>query len=360
MNKSVRIALLTDHSDLGLGYLFLRLMIFDLDPLIPFLNSLYMTYLFIPEWIANNLFSIINAGVSIEDHRLVYEQTGPYQESYSTFIDNWPKYLLHKLWSLLVMVAIWSILAPVKRKIQFTILFVLVHILSVVAGLYLMGVTGPKIVDADTVFFLTPTLAGNLLMFILFLIWVFINKKEIRNTLQKLGIRVKLSDRKMNEILAALFFLVLLRDYLIPFPEYRLYVRFLLEITQWIASLIGFEGYIVGDQLVGANGALALAKHCLGIMTMYVFASMVYLTRPGQLSRISWLFIAGGTFFIFISNIARLVLVFVVAQGENGYHRASMHHEIYNVGIYVFIFIIWIAWFEMIRRRSDKLSSDEH
>ena len=87
---------------------------------------------------------------------------------------------------------------------------------------------------------------------------------------------------------------------------------------------------------------------------------MVYLTRPGHLARISWIFIVAGTIFIFISNIARLVLVFVVAQGVNGYQRASMHHEIYNIGIYIFIFMMWVAWFEMIRRRSEKVNNNEY
>jgi exosortase/archaeosortase family protein len=261
---------------------------------------------------------------------------------------------MHKRWSLVVLASIWLVIVPVKRKVWFTVLFVLVHLLSVVTGLYLMGVAGPKLVDEDTSFFLSPTLAGNLFLFVLLLNWVFFNKQEIRTTIQKTGIRVNMTNRRINEILISLFFLLLLRDYLIPFPEYKPYVRLILEITQWISSLFGFDGYIVGDQLIGSDGALALAKHCLGFMTMYVFASMVYLTRPGHMTATAWWVITGGTILIFISNIARLVLVFIVAQGENGYERASMHHEIYNVGIYIFIFMMWVAWFELLRRKKSE------
>ena len=42
---------------------------------------------------------------------------------------------------------------------------------------------------------------------------------------------------------------------------------------------------------------------------------------------------------------------FVVAQGENGFERASRHHEIYNVGIYLVIFFMWVFWVELMRRK---------
>jgi exosortase/archaeosortase family protein len=344
---------------LGLFYFLLRLFVLETDPLIPLLNSIYRTYLLLPEWIANAFFNLLDAGVSIENHILMYENTGPYQESYATFIDNWPKYLMHKRWSLLLLVVIWSIITSVRRKIRFTALFIMVHIVSVVAGLYLIGVTGPKIVDENTSFFLSPTLAGNLLMFILLLLWAFKNKQEISTTFQKLGIKIEISDRKIHEILLLLFFFFILRDYLIPFLAFKPYVNFFLEVTRGISSLFGHNGNILGVHLIGANGALALAKHCLGFMTMYVFVSVVYFTRPNNMVRITWLFIAGGSILIFLSNIARLVLVFVIAQGENGYHRASMHHEVYNIGVYIFIFLMWVVWFEKIRKKNSKIDNYE-
>jgi exosortase/archaeosortase family protein len=344
---------------MGIVYLLLRLLIFDEDPLIPLLNSLYYTYLLVPEWVADGLFSILNAGVTIEDHRLVYDNIGIYQESYAIFIDAWPKYLLHKRWVLLILLVIWINFSPVKRKMLFSGAFIIVHIVAVVAGLYLMGVLGPNIVDESTKYFLSPTLAGNMLLFSFLLFWVFFNKGEIRNTFSILGINGTISDSRINETLAALFFLFILRDFFIPYFEYKPYVAFLLEITQMISFSFGFEGVIIGDHLVGANGALALAKYCLGFMTMYVFGSLIFLTRPNSYQIKTWLFIGVGMVVIFLSNIVRLVLVFIIAQGENGYNRASLHHEIYNVGIYIFIFVLWVIWVEKIRNRTNSIKKSK-
>lgn len=336
----------------GIIYLLLRLTLFDQDPLLPLLNDLYYHYLLIPEWIANQIFVAREAGVLIRDHQFVFEVEGTYQLRYSRFIDDWQKFLLHKRWSALILLLIWGNFSTWRRKVSQSLVFLVTHLFAVFLGLLLIGILGPKMIHDFRWDYFSPTLAGNFVMLILFSVILISNKGAIRHAIDKLGIRINVTDRKMNEIIVLLLFLMVLRDYLIPFIEYRPYVLFLLEISRLISSMFGYEGYIVGDQLVGATGALALSKHCLGFMTIYLFAAMVYLTRPGSNPLFTLKFIFIGFTFIFISNIARLVLVFIVAQGENGFHRASVHHEVYNAGIYVLIFGLWVVWFEILRKRS--------
>lgn len=343
-----------------LVYIVLRLTVYSSDPLFPLLNSLLRTYLYVPEWIANLVFKSGNAGVIIKDQEFIFESKAAYHIAYSGYIENWPRYLLIKKLSALLLVLIWATISPIRKKIRYSLVFIITHMVSVAGGLYSLGVIYPRIIDDQTDFFLSPNLTGTLAMFILLVIWVMLNKKEIRNTLQKLVFNISLSDRKINEIIVLLFFLLLLSHYFIPFHDYKLYVHFLLEITRRIASIFSYDGYIDGDQLIGENGALALAKHCLGFTTMYVFASLVYLTRPAENRRRTWWYIIMGLIFLFVLNLVRLILVFIVAQGENGFERAEKHHEIYNVVIYVFIFALWVVWYEffILKARKNKVKTE--
>ncbi len=348
-NRSVKIVLIS-FLILSALYLILRIAFFENDPVLPFLKSVYHFYLFLPENIAGFIFDSAGTNVKIIDHHLVFDTQGAYHDSYSKYISNWPEYLFYKKWVVLILLLIWCTYSSFKRKSLFSILFVIVHIASMVGGLILLAIIGPRYIDEDTQFFLSPTLAGTLLFYLFVLFWVSTSKNDIRKTISKIGINLSISDRTFTEILSLFFLLLLLKDFLIPFFAFKPYVIFLLRVSQALAGLFGFEGYIIGDQLIGAAGALALSKHCLGFMTMYIFASLIFITRPDNRS-ITVKYMAIGTVAIFAANLLRLFLVFIVAQGENGYDRANLHHEIYNIAIYILIFLLWVLWFEVILRK---------
>ncbi len=335
-------------------YAILRLTVFETDPLIPLLNSLYKFYLLLPEWISNTIFGLADANVRVLDHQLVFASTDYYQIKYEKYLENWHDYLLYKKWSLLVLALIWVNFSAFKRKLFYTFGFIIVHIFAVVGGLYLMGVLGPKLVDESTSFFLTPTLFGTVFFYVFVGVWVLKNRNEIRETVKKIGINWYISDNRFFEVLILLFALLILKNYLIPFLPFKPYVLFLLETSRLMASFFGYQGYIVGDQLQGLNGALALSKHCLGFVTMFIFGAMVFLTRIPDRKNITAWYLFIGLILLFVLNIARLVLVFIVAQGPDGYQRANIHHEVYNIVIYVFIFILWVIWFEFFLRRDIK------
>ena len=341
---------------LSIIYIVLRLTVFETDPVVPLLSRIYRYYLYLPENLTNLIFRAGKGGVLIRDHTFIFEiQTG-YQDAYAEFLSNWPRYLLYRTWSLLILVIIWGTITSTRKKLIFSMVFILAHIIAVISGLYLLGVTGPAVYEFKPKFFLSPTLIGTLIMYILLATWLLTSKDEILFTIQKSGIKIKLADRKMYEILGLFLFFLALRSFIIPFFEFKPYVNFLLETTRSITVRFGQDGIISGDQLIGENGTLAVSKHCLGFMSMFLFASMVYLTRISN--KQTWIYIITGLIFLLILNITRLILLFIMVQGEDGVARATYHHEIYNMVIYVIIFVMWIVWFEFFLRKRMKKGKD--
>lgn len=355
--KLIKISLIIIAS-IGLVYIGLKLTLFPSNPLKNLFGFIYNGYLIIPEWLANQVFNLTGAGVSIDNHTLLFENITQYQTNYTAFLTNWPKFLLYRNLSLLTLLLIWLTTAPIRKKIIFSFVFFLAHIVSVVAGLYLLGVIGPQVFEAKQKLSISPTFFGTLIIYSLCVIWILLNKSGIRSTIQKLPFKFDIPDKTVYEVLVLVFIFILLRSFFIPFFDYQPYVIVLLKITNEASSWFGHTGSIEGDQLVGASGALALSKHCLGFMTMFVFAAFTFLTRIKN-NKVNWIYILSGIIFLFIVNIVRLAAVFIVAQGENGFHRASIHHEMYNMAIYVSIFILWVIWLEFFvwkkQRRKSKL-----
>jgi exosortase/archaeosortase family protein len=344
LNKSFRNILIILFI-LCLVYIILRLVIFPSDPFIPFLTAIYKSYLYLPEWLTNQLFKLNHSNVELKNHEFIFDHETEYQITYKNFLVNWPKFLLYKNWSALILLLIWVTISRIIKKIVYTSFFFILHLVSVVSGLYLLGIVAPKIFILKPNSIITPTLIGTIYMFSFLSLWLIKSRNEIQNTFQVFKIHMTISLRNMIEILVLLFFFLILRSFIIQFFDFPRYVHFLLEITRHISLLFGESGNIDGDQLVGQYGSLGLSKHCLGFMTMYVFASLIYLTRI-QDKKKTWIYLSSGLVFLFLLNIVRLVAVFVLVQGEDGFRTANLHHEIYNMVIYVFVFAMWIVWFE--------------
>ncbi len=339
---------------LALLFLLFRINVLSAEPILPVLDSIYKAYLLIPEWIANQVFMMTETPVTIINHELVYSEHTVFHTGYEKFILDWPKYLLYKRWCILIPVMIWMAASPVRKKIISSLAFLLVHMVSVVGGLYLMGVVYPGMFHDQISVPLSPTLAGNLLLYSFLAVWILLSKEELRSSIRKFGINYHLADRKIYELIIVLLLFLVLREFMIPYFRYRPYVILLLNITGHISSWFGHTGYISGDRLVGEFGTLGLAKHCLGFMSFYLFSSFVFLTREKLPDRITIIFVTAGLILLNILNIIRLAAIFIIVQGVNGTERASLHHEIYNVVIYIFIFAMWILWYERFVRRSNK------
>jgi exosortase/archaeosortase family protein len=353
--KNYRYILIT-LAGLCLVYGALRLTIFPEDPLIPFLSSFYNFYLSLPEWISNRIFKALNSNVVIQNHVFIFGNDHDYLIAYHELIEKWKSLLLYKSWIVLLTVLIWFTCSSVRKKIFFGILFLITHFIAVISGMILIGVLWPALYQVRPEVILSPTMAGNLLMLAFLASLLRSGKPEFNRRLQMLKIRGSLPGRKVNEILLLLLLLLILKDFLIPFFDYDLYIHYLLRITQKIASFLNYKGYIEGIFLIGVNGSLSLAKWCLGFVTMYVFAAIIFLFRTSK--KPTLLFLIAGLIFLHILNIARLVLLFILVQGENDLQLANNHHNIYNAVVYIFIFGLWIVWFEgfVWRRKGFRIS----
>jgi len=150
------------------------------------------------------------------------------------------------------------------------------------------------------------------------------------------------------------FIYQVLNNFIIPFFSFSSYINFLLIITKFSVFQMGYDSTINGPYLIGDGGTLFMAKWCLGFLTMFVFASLIYLTR-GE-TKAKWLFIFWGLVFLHIVNIVRLAVLFIFVQ-NNDSQLAQNHHNIYNIVFYTIIFILWIIWFEKFALKKNKEKS---
>lgn len=339
---------------IALYYLILPMTGFYTNLALPFFDSIYKTYLLVPESIASQIFRILEAPIEIVNHELIFNECTIYHEAYETFFIGWPGELLYKKWCFLILGLIWISSSSIRRKIISSLCFLLAHIIAVTLGLILAGVAFPRIFQDHISINLSPALMGSLLLYAFLAIWTILNRENLQNRAVSLGIHIQINNRKLNEFLIILLFLVLINKFLIPGFEFNAYVTLLLDITNYFSSWFGQTGFITGNRLVGEYGTLLLGKPCLGIISLFLFCSFVYLTRDNLPKKTTMLYILAGLIFLNIVNIIRLVAIFIIVQGENGGQRAALHHEIYNMLIYIFIFALWILWYERFVRRATK------
>ncbi len=191
-------------------------------------------------------FRAIDAPVSIIDHQFIYESQSAFQEGYERFIVNWPKYFLHKNWCIIILGLIWVNTYPIRRKLIASLSFLFIHILVVVVDLYFMGVVYPHIFQDEISVHLSPTLAANLIFYCFAAVWILLSADELRNGISRIGIKYQPSIRQISELVILLFFFLVLREFLIPYFQYKPYVAFLLSITEHIGTWFGYPGYIIG------------------------------------------------------------------------------------------------------------------
>jgi len=87
-----------------------------------------------------------------------------------------------------------------------------------------------------------------------------------------------------------------------------------------------------------------MLKSCLGLNTMLLFASLVFITGENSLK--SWIYILSGLVILNITNIMRLVLLFMHIQKHGTYVGLVDYHDLYDYVIYGIVFILWVIWFE--------------
>jgi len=98
--------------------------------------------------------------------------------------------------------------------------------------------------------------------------------------------------------------------------------------------------------LVDANNSIFMGDPCVGLNIMIVFAIVVLLSMGKKLQK--FLFILFGLLFIIFLNAIRVSLLFAYLDETGVSNLVIDHwHAIYNNVIYISVFILWVAWFQL-------------
>jgi exosortase/archaeosortase family protein len=330
-SKVIGITILT----LSIIYLVFRLFIFDYDPIIPFLSSIIDSYLLLIEKCANLLLLWTGSPVTIQNN--IISLNGTQLTGFTTMV-------MYKKAVPFFILLIWITQTSIGKKIYYMILLLAVSFLF----LSIDNAVGAHFAGGDpyTVwnYVYIPHSIGYLSMITILFVWYYKNKISILESLAKLPIALKQPEKKIIEvyIILGLYFIVIMCVF--NFFEFKHLIYFIFTASKKILALLGYKAVVESHLLVGENGSIYMARYCLGFSTMYLFASIVYLT--GYDSIVRWIYIISGVLFLFFVNIMRFVFLFIHIQKHGGYDLAMSVHDMYNYIVYSIVFILWIIWFE--------------
>jgi exosortase/archaeosortase family protein len=316
-------------------YIILRFLIFNSDPLIPFLSSVADSYLLLIEKFANLLLIWTGSPVTIQNHIILLNGT-----QLSGFIPE----IMYKKVVIIFLFLFWITKTSTSKKICFTVLLIVISFLFV--SIY--NAVGAHLADNDTDYISSvlsiPHSIGYLFVITILFIWYWYNKESILNSLLKLPISTKLLEKKIINIIIILYLYIIVIQFLYIYFDLNLWIEFLFKSSQKILALFGHNAIVKPSFLIGNNGSIYMEKSCLGFKTMFLFASIVYLT--GNDNKRRWIYIISGLLFLNIVNITRFILLFIHIQKHGGYVLAMDLHNMYNFIIYFIVFVLWIIWFE--------------
>jgi exosortase/archaeosortase family protein len=175
-------------------------------------------------------------------------------------------------------------------------------------------------------------------------IWYWNNKKSILSSLSNLPINTTQVEKKIIEIFVIIYIYVIVIEFSANYFDFNLLIDLIFKSSQKILSLLGYKAVVEPSLLIGENGSIFMAPACLGFRTMFLFASIVYLT--GNDNKTRWIYIIFGLLFLFVANIMRFVFLFIHIQKHGDYVLAMNLHDMYNYITYLIVFVLWIIWFE--------------
>jgi exosortase/archaeosortase family protein len=259
----------------------------------------------------------------------------------------------YKKLALAIVVFIWVTKASFRRKSVFTLIVLSVHFASV--SLYnITGLSCNPYSDPDLVFSVPDTIACFAL-FTCLVAWFKLNSQSIYDHLLRIKYDIIGFKSKIVALTVILYCYIIINQFVFAYFSFSGWVKFLFVSVQKILALMGYDASVDSTYLIGENGTIYMAKFCLGIKTMYLFASVVYLTGRRNITR--WLYILGGLVVINIINIFRFVLLFIHVQRNGDYTLSMDLHMLYNIILYSIVFLLWVFWFE---KYSDIIPEKQH
>lgn len=330
--------LLTLFLILLLAYLAIKFIFPGTDPLFSVLSFITHPVLLLIDKFSNIIFHWTGYALTIQNHSIL--MNGIPVGGFSTQI-------MYKKVTVFCILILWLTRASIQKRVAFTTIYLVLGFLSASAYNIALAIEITDVSQSSPIMSVVFTLVF-ICMNTTVLIWYLINRKawiENRSGSSRIG---TLLEKKLPDIIKVVYVYAIIL-FSLGFFDFDLLISFILGSSQKIAGLLGHDAYIEMNNLIGNNGSVSLARSCLGILTMFLFAAVVYLS--GNEKRRGWGFIFIGLIVLIFANIVRIVLVFLHLQKYGDYMLTMDVHDLYNYATYVLVFILWVIWFEFCNRR---------
>lgn len=313
--------------------LVLYLFVLDRDPILTILSEIDNTFLLSAEKIAAHLMSWTGSRISIKDHVGILN---------NEVIQGFVSMTIYKKWAIPLFLLILITNTTYREKILFSLMLILLFIIlnsidiAVKAHYTSLGLqNGPQIALSVT--------GGTMTMATFLVFWYRKHKSSILGSLNKIPVDAEILENKLIPVIVIMYSGIFLVNFVMNYFDFRIWINILFGFSQKILSILGYEAGVEPFLLTGEYGNISMAKSCLGYNTMFLFASVVYLT--GKNKKSIWIFIVFGLLILNLANVSRFVLLFIHLQKHGDYNLAVDMHNLYNYSIYLIVFVLWMIWF---------------
>jgi exosortase/archaeosortase family protein len=314
-------------------------------PFKTWVSHLLDAYLTMIGHIANSFFHLTGTGIEILDHQVTY--SGQILHEFT--------WIAYKKWVVGLLFLFWITPALVFRRVLFSAGVLLANFLGSVLDVIITSYSlalGANEYNASLIGY-TPHL---LLLLTLMTIWIWRERLTVLQVFNYIRINPRIIENKLPAFFAVIFIYAVVSNFLLGYFQYRAWISFLFHSSAGILKLIGYTVSVDSHNLIGPNGFIYMAKPCLGISTMLLFAAIVYITGRNDRSR--WYYILFGLIFLNLVNIIRFVLLFIHIQKHGDYILAMDLHDMFTYVTYAIVFILWVFWFEKYSDLRDSSESD--
>jgi exosortase/archaeosortase family protein len=315
-------------------YIALSLFVFNADPILRLLGRVTDAYLLFQEGIANKYLHWTGSGVDVENHLIMLDGTGYYEIRSGTLMRKWISGLL---------LITWFTPTSLKKKLFFSGLIIVLNFIMSPVTIALqahLSALGTGLYSQTRI---SRTAAHLMNMTVLF-VWLRTHRGTLWEYLSRMRIDSDLIRRKSTSIVIVSYIYLILGYFTLGCFEFTPWVNFLFNSSHEILKWFNIKSVVDSQILIGENGSLSMLKSCLGLNTMLLFASLVFIM--GENSWTSWIYILSGLIILNIANIVRLVLLFMHLQKYGTYVGLVDYHDLYDYVIYGIVFLLWVIWFE--------------
>jgi exosortase/archaeosortase family protein len=317
----------------------LSLLFIFADPLISILGRATDAYLLLQEAIANHYLGWTGSGVSVQHHQVMLD---------GVVYDMVRNGTLMRKWMALLLLITWLSPASFKNKLIFSGIIISLNFFMSPVTIAIQAHLSAHGTDLYSQTRISRTMAHMVNMTLLF-VWLRKHRDICWNYLSRIRIDSDLIRQKSSSIVLVSYVYLFLGYFILGCFEFTPWVNFLFNSSRETLSWFNVDSVVGSHILIGDKGSLSMLKSCLGLNTMLLFASLVFIT--GENSLTSWIYMVSGLVILNIANIIRLVLLFMHIQKHGTYVGIVDYHDLYDYVIYGIVFILWVIWFEKFSSR---------